>query len=415
MSRLRILLLLILIFALQSVFTVSAQTEEPTEEPASDETPFRVVGYFASWTIYDTQYFVTDVEGSLLTHINYAFANISNDGEVVLGDSWADIEYPYPGDPEDAPLKGNFRQLQLLKEQHPHLQTLIAIGGWTWSGKFSDIALTEESREKFAKSARDFMVEYGFDGVDLDWEYPTGGGNVGNTERPEDVENFVLLLEALRTELDAQGEADGRHYLLTIAAGAGKSAYEPLDWDRIHPLLDFINVMTYDMSGGWSQVSGLSAPLYDSSPNPVEEMSTDSVMQTFLGLGIPADKIVLGVPFYGHSWSGVSDENNGLYQPFRQADAINFDYRLLTTGGYLDSMTRFWHDEAQVPWLYTDENDGLIISYEDPTSIQLKAQYARDHGLGGVMFWELSDDSEDSALLKAIHGTIEEEVSDNQD
>ncbi len=404
MIRLRAVFLLILLFALQSVF---AQTEEPTEEPAADETPFRVVGYFTSWSIYDTQYFVTDIEASLLTHINYAFANISADGEVVLGDPWADVEIPLADEPEDAPLKGNFHQLQLLKEQYPHLQTLISVGGWTWSGRFSDVALTAESREKFAKSARDFMIEYGFDGVDLDWEYPTGGGNVGNTERPEDLENFVLLLEAVRAELDAQGEADGRHYLLTIAAGAGKSAYEPLDWDRIHPVLDFINVMTYDMSGGWSEVSGLSAPLYDSSADPVEGMSTDSVMQAFLGLGIPSDKIVLGVPFYGHSWNGVSDENNGLYQPFKQADAINYDYRLLTTGGYLDTMTRFWHDEAQVPWLYTDANDGLIISYEDPTSIKLKAQYARDNGLGGVMFWELSDDSEDSALLRAIHATDE--------
>jgi chitinase len=404
MLRFFSILLLISLFSFQPA---AAQTEEPepTEVTESAE-PFRVVGYFIAWGIYQRQYFVTDVPASMLTHLNYAFANISEDGEVVLGDPWAEVEIPYPDDPEDAPLKGNFRQLQLLKEQYPHLQTLISVGGWTWSGRFSDVALTPESREKFAKSAREFMVEYGFDGVDLDWEYPTGGGNVGNTERPEDAGNFPLLLEAVRAELDAQGEADGHHYLLTIAAGAGPDAYEPLDWDRIHPLLDFINVMTYDMSGGWSELTGFAAPLYDSSPNPIEELSADSTLQAFLELGVPANKIVMGMPFFGHSWTGVPEENNGLHQPFEAADLTPYDYRSLSSGGYLDTMTRYWHEESQVPWLYTDANDGLMISYEDPASIKLKTSYALQNGLGGVMFWELSNDSEDSDLLRAIHTMV---------
>jgi chitinase len=394
---------IVLLLSLFSFQPTNAQTEEPDAE--SDE-PFRVVAYFISWGIYEKQYFVTDIPASMLTHINYAFANISDEGEVVLGDPWADVEIAFDGDAEDAPLKGNLHQLQLLKEEHPHLQTLISVGGWTWSGKFSDVALTPESREKFAKSAREFMVEYGFDGVDLDWEYPTGDGNVGNTERPEDIENFPLLLEAVRAELDTQGEEDGRHYLLTIAAGAGPSAYEPLDWERIHQSLDFINVMAYDMSGGWSELTGFNAPLYNSSPNPVEELSADSALQGYLAQGIPANKIVMGVPFFGHSFTGVSDENNGLHQPFEAADTTPYDYRVLTSGGFLDTMTRHWHEEAQVPWLYTDANDGLMITYEDPTSIKLKTSYALENGLGGVMFWELSQDNDDADLLKAIDATI---------
>jgi chitinase len=405
MFRLLSILMLLSLFAFQPAQPTAAQTEEPTEEMPADSR-FRVVGYFISWGIYERQYFVTDVQASMLTHLNYAFANISDEGEVVVGDPEADTDRVFEGDDEDAPFHGNFNQLLLLKEQYPHLQTLISVGGWTWSGKFSDVALTPESREKFAKSARKFMVDYGFDGVDLDWEYPTGGGDVGNTERPEDIENFPLLLEAVRAELDAQGEEDGRHYLLTIAAGSGADAYNPLDWERISASLDFVNLMAYDMSGGWSSVTGFGAPLYDSTANPPEETSADTAVQDLLALGVPADKLVLGMPFYGHSWDGVSSENNGLHQPFENADLTAFDYRSITSGGYLDTMTRYWDETAQVPWLYTEANDGLMITYEDPASIKLKTSYAVENNLGGVMFWELTNDNADSDLLKAVHSAI---------
>src|SRR5664279_3154978 len=161
------------------------------ENPAS----YRVVGYFASWAIYDRGYFVTDIPADKLTHLNYAFAAISDDGEIALMDEEADTQYTYPGDSDNQPLKGNFHQLQLLKVAHPSLQTIISIGGWTGSAKFSDVALTAQSRDKFARSVVKFVTQYGFDGVDIDWEYPTGGGDTGNVERPEDRTNFALLLD----------------------------------------------------------------------------------------------------------------------------------------------------------------------------------------------------------------------------
>ncbi|MBC7812282.1 MAG: glycoside hydrolase family 18 protein, partial [Burkholderiales bacterium] len=256
---------------------------------------YRIVGYYAGWTMYDRQYFVTDIPADRLTHLNYAFALISDAGEVMLGDEWGDTQFPYPGEEGSTGLLGNFHQLQLLKEANPHLQTLISIGGWTGSAKFSDAALTPESRERFARSAVEFILRYGFDGIDIDWEYPTGGGVAGNIERPEDPENFVLLLAELRTQLDAQASQDGVHHLLTIALGSGRTAYEPLDWARIHPLLDWINVMTYDMSGNWSQVTGFNSPLYDSVPTPPEVSSTASTLNVLLALGSPANKLVMGV------------------------------------------------------------------------------------------------------------------------
>lgn len=365
----------------------------------------RIIGYFASWKIYgDDPYLVTDIPADKLTHINYAFAAISEDGEIALLDEWGDTQFPYPNDADDQPLKGNFYQLQLLKEAHPHLQTLISVGGWTDSDYFSDVALTPESRQKFAASVVAFVLAYGFDGVDLDWEYPTGGGEAGNVERPEDPENFVLLLAELRTQLDAQEAIDGHHYLLTIALGANRNAYEPLDWARILPSLDWINVMTYDMSGAWSGVTGFNAPLFDSTARPPEGNSADTTVSGILALGIPLEKLNLGVPFYGHGWTGVADYSNGLHQPHRGDAEGDFDYGSLVNN-QLQTYTRFWSDAAQVPWLY-DEASRTMITYDDPESIAAKANYALEHGLGGIMFWELSHDSDDAALLTTIWDTL---------
>ncbi|MDX1995884.1 MAG: glycoside hydrolase family 18 protein [bacterium] len=394
------ILIIFLLLPLMSLSVVAQTTDE--EAP-----PYRIIAYYAGWAIYGREYFVTDIPADKLTHINYAFANISEAGECVLGDPWGDTEVPYPGDEEGAELRGNFNQLQRLKEAHPHLQTLISVGGWTWSGRFSDVALTDESRQTFARSCVDFMVRYGFGGLDIDWEYPTGGGNPGNTERPEDLENFILLLAELRAQLDAQGERDGRHYPLTIAAGA--SGFEPLDWGRIHPLLDWINVMTYDMSGGWSSVTGFASPLYDSSATPAEGTSTDTALRGYLAEGVPPEKLVMGVPFYGHGWSGVADENNGLHQPYEGRpqgtfEAGTFDYGDLAEN-YMEAYTRFWDDTAQVPWLYSAD-EGVMITYDDPESLALKAEYVRENGLGGVMFWELSGDDDAHTLLNTLYESL---------
>jgi len=394
------------LIAAATVMTLLAGTVAAVGQSSPNVLSMRVVGYYPSWAIYQRQFFVNEIPAGQLTHLNYAFANISEDGEVVLGDAWADTQFPYPGDVEGADMLGNFNQLRLLKEAHAGLQTLISVGGWTWSSRFSDVALTEESRQRFARSAVDFMTRYGFDGVDIDWEYPTGGGNYGNVNRPEDPENFVLLLAEIRAQLDVQGELDGRHYLLTIAAGAGESAYAPLGWERIHPSLDFINVMTYDFAGSFSDATGHASPLFDSANTLVG--SVDRTVQGMLAAGVPADKLVVGVPFYGHSWARVEAENDGMNQPFTGSGPGTWEPGWLDysdiTANHLD-MPRFWDDEAQVPWLY-DAETGIMISYEDPESARLKAQYVVENGLGGIMFWEVTQDTADLALLNAITAVL---------
>jgi chitinase len=384
----------------------SGATAQDSTMPEHD---YRVVGYYAAWTVY-RDFSVADIPADQLTHINYAFANISANGEIALGDPWADVQMPDENDTTEAELQGNFRQLLLLKLQYPHLKTLISVGGWSWSARFSDVALTPEKRERFARSAVAFITTYGFDGVDLDWEYPTGGGDPGNATRPEDPENFILLLEEIRSQLDAQSAIDNRPYLLTIANGAGRSTYQPLDWQRIHPLLDWINVMTYDMAGPWSSVTGFNAPLYDSQERPPEGTSTDTAMMDYVALGIPPEKLIVGVPFYGRGWANVADVNNGLHQPYEglapgTREAGSYDYADLAAN-HVTPETRFWNETAQVPWLYNPDT-GIMITYDDPESLAAKASYVREHGLGGIMIWELSTD--DGSLLSSIDTTLSAE------
>lgn len=369
------------------------------------DAPRRIVAYYSSWSIYARQYFVTDIPADKITHINYAFANISESGECTLGDPWADSEFPYPGETEGSGLLGNFNQLRLLKERHPHLQTLISVGGWTWSDHFSDVALTDESRQRFAASCVAFMRQYGFDGLDIDWEYPAGGGEPGNVERPEDPANFKRLMDELRRQLDEQGQADGRQYLLTIATGAGNRHLEGIDWEAVHPALDWINIMAYDYSGSWSRQTGFNAPLYLEKGSE-SGGSADAAMRAYREAGVPADKLVLGVPFYGRGWREVAEVNNGLHQLYGAVSAGGgfYNYRDLV-GILIENMPRYWSDEAKVPWLYMPET-GLMISYDDPESLTYKVNYVRDNGFGGIMIWELASDDKDATLLRAVHAAM---------
>jgi len=397
------------------ILALAGQADEADAALPAGATPARVVGYYPAWGIYARGFEVADLPGSKLTHVNYAFANLVG-GQCVLGDPWADVERHLPGDPwsgpgSDAPYFGNFRQLDLLQEQHPGLQTLISVGGWTWSGQFSDAALTPASRALFATSCANFMETYGFDGIDIDWEYPGGGGDASNTSRPEDPQNFTLLLQALRSELDARGALNGRHYLLTIAAPAGAEKIAKLEVEQIHPVVDFINVMTYDFNGDWSPLSNFNAPLYPSpeDPAPVPGASAGAAMQGYLSRGTPADKLVLGIPFYGRGVVGVANVAGGLFQPFTGIplgtwdDGATgatgmFDYSDIATNLLGQPGIEIHRDAASgVPWLH-DPASGLFLSYDDPESLALKSQYVQANGLGGVMIWEMSSDLDDQLL-----------------
>jgi chitinase len=366
----------------------------------------KVVGYFAEWSVYDRDYHVRDIPADKLTHLNYGFAKIV-DGECSVLDSFAALEKENPGG-KDA--RGNFNQLRLLKAKHPHLKTLISVGGWTLSGPFSDVALTAASRAKFAKSCVEFVRKHGFDGVDIDWEYPAGGGLPANKTRAEDTANYTLLLAEVRKQLDAAGKGDGKTYLLTIAAPAGPRVIGNLELARIAGIVDWFNLMAYDFHGGWDATTHFNAPLFAAKDDPAgdeqsRKLNVDAAVRSYMDAKVPAEKIVLGVPFYGRGWSGVKAANNGLFQPRKGIPKGTweegvFDYKDLAKN-YVGKFPRHWHDAAKVPWLF-DPKSSLFISYDDPESLRLKGDYAREQKLGGLMCWELSADDAKGSLLNSL-------------
>jgi chitinase len=367
---------------------------------ADDPRPPRVVGYYAGWNVYGRNYHPADMPVETLTHVNYAFARVLN-GQVAISDRKAALENTYPG----SAAKGAFAQLREVKQAHPHLKTLISVGGWTLSGGFSDAALTTKTREAFAKSCVEFILKHGFDGVDIDWEFPVSGGMEGNVERPTDRENLTRLLAEVRRQLDDRGRADHRAYLLTIAGPAGPETIKHFDLAAIHPHLDWINVMTYDFNGEWSERTGFNAALFPAKDDPGNKrLNVDSTVKAYLDAGVPPDKVVVGLPFYGRAWYDAVSTNHGLFQKHgRKTGKGSFDYRDLTSDVIDTKARRYWHDEAKVPWLY-DAKTGMMITYDDPESIRHKTQYALDRKLGGVMIWELSED--DGSLVAAIDKTI---------
>jgi len=326
------------------------------------------------------------VPADRLTHINYAFANIA-DGRVVEGTE------------RDA---ANLATLTGLRRTHPHLRILVSVGGWTWSGGFSDAALTKDSRARFVTSAVDFVRRHDLDGFDVDWEYP-GLPGFGNVHRPEDRVNFTALMRELRTGLDRLPRKDGRKPLLTMAAGASAEFLAHTEMDKVAKAADYINLMTYDFRvQGAEGVSGHHANLH---ANPLDDRhrSVDAEVQRFLDAGVPAKRLVVGVPFYGRAWTMDSSDRRGLYA-MGKAPASRFDasytrvsHELVNQNGF----TRYWDDDAKAPYLW-NETERIFISYEDPESLRLKCEYIRTHRLAGAMFWQLGDD-QTGALVGVLH------------
>jgi chitinase len=390
----RLLLLLPLIFTLRA-------TAQEVAMP-----PYQIVAYYASWNLYTAQPFLlTDVPGDRLTQLVYAFAVISEAGECTYADEWADAQAPYPEDNPAKVVKGHFGQIAALRERFPHLKVTLAIGGWTGSGRFSDVALTPESRARFVESCVAFMRRYDFDGLDIDWEYPVAEGAPGNSRRPADKANLTLLLTDFRTALDDAARTDERPYSLSIAAPTSPSLWQHFEWAQIAPLLDHIFLMAYDMAGSWSPVTASHAPLYADPASPVTPpLSADLAVQGYLALGVPPEKLILGVPFYGKAWAGAEPDADGLYQSYDGLPNAegSFTYRQLAADYLIDGgAVRHWSPAGQFPWLYRP-GDGLFITYDDAESLALKAAYVRAQGLGGAGLWEISQDDAAHTLLNVL-------------
>ena len=326
-----------------------------------------------------------------LTHINYAFANLVDDRVIV--------------DPRMKSDSINFIHLNDLKRFNPALKILVSVGGWGWSGGFSDAVLTAESRRVFANSALEYLMRFGIDGIDLDWEYP---GQIGNNNpfRAEDRENFTHALALLREKLDSLAAAQGRSekYLLTIATGANQAYIENTDLGKASEYLDYVNIMSYDFRGSWSEYTGHHSNLFDTQGDPQPQSTYASVMR-HLSAGVPREKIVVGAAFYGRAWKEVNPENGGLFQTHGGAYSdIRTGYGQLAAN-YRDlGFRNYWDRSAQASFLW-NKRKRIFITYESPRAVRQKARYVQRQGLAGCMFWQYYSD-ESGVLLDAIYKTI---------
>jgi chitinase len=328
------------------------------------------------------------IDARALTRINYAFANIAS-GRMVAG---------FAGDPQ------NFAFLASLKQQNPDLTVLVSVGGWLWSTNFSDMALTPESRAVFIQSVMDFLAQYQLDGLDIDWEYP-GMPGAGHPFRSVDKQNFTLLLKELRGRFTAETAKTHKRLYLTFAAGASDEFLANTEMEKAQQYVDTVNLMAYDYyEPGSDLVTGNHAPLFTNPSDPKKVSAADSVA-AFEKAGVPAAKIILGIPFYGHMWAQVPSINHGLFQPGKPVPNAYAPYSVIVSTMLDRGYSRFWDEKASVPYLYNAKKQ-IFVSYEDPQSIAAKCEYVVAHHLGGVMFWDYSGDPS-GALLHAIDNSLQ--------
>ena len=360
------------------------------QAPAPPRQPMKVIGYYADWTAGKNP--LADIPAAKLTHVNYAFGKIGPDNRLTWNASVA-TERVYPGDCAEAGCPhGLFNQITLLKQKHSHLKFLISVGGWTDSGPFYAMAASEATRQAFAQSCEDFLKAYPqFDGIDIDWEHPFSGGLQPGS--PDDARNYVLLLAALRKTI-------GPGKFLTIAASASPRGIDPILYAEMAPLLDWVSVMTYDFHSGGKR-AGFNSALYNHDDPSNSRLNLHDAMQAIAARGMPRDKLVAGVPFYGRGWQGV--ESSGPWNTGTGSLQVG-GYRVIAET-FLKSpdYVRHWDDVAKVPWLYSEARKEWI-TYEDPQSMRLKGEYVIAQNLAGAMFWELSND--DGTLLDALRSGL---------
>jgi len=327
------------------------------------------------------------IEPRQLTRINYAFANIAG-GRMVTG---------FDHDAE------NYAYLTNLKKENPSLTVLVSVGGWLWSTNFSDVSLTAESRAVFIQSVMEFLEKYKLDGLDIDWEYP-GMPGAGHPFRPEDKQNFTSLLKELRARFTAATAKTHRRLYLTFAAGSEQSWLDHTEMGKAQQYVDTVNLMCYDYyEAGSDPISGNHAPLFTDPADPKKVSAANSVA-IFEKAGVPASKIVLGLPFYGRAWGEVADVNHGLFQPGKVVPNIHATYPLITQTLLNQGYMRYWDEKSSVPFLY-NPRQRIFITYEDPESIAAKARFVLAHKLAGIMFWEYSNDPS-GTLLRAIDDSL---------
>lgn len=334
--------------------------------------PKRIIAYFASWGDRPDKgnYGVSSIPWNKITHINYAFAAIGSNSKIKLLDSAVSVKNVYPGQDNALGYKGQFNLLTVYKKQYTSVKTLISIGGWSESGGFYDMSATAQGRETFANSCVDFLRKYAFDGIDLDWEYPTSAA--GATSPLDEMmyynkystvvyANYLSLLKLLKQKLDAAGTSDNKKYLLTIAAPASGWTLSGMELAEHCKYIDFLNLMTYDLHGAWNSNVGHQAALYATYADPETAgmdqptLNVDWAVKYYSGILHPS-KINIGIPYYSRGWTDVTGGTNGLWG---QSPKLTHTYtynvngtvytKNLPIGKGAGGIDAIWNDRAPEP------------------------------------------------------------------
>ena len=378
-----------------------------------------IVGHYEQWSIYSPDAHIQDLQLNRLTHLIYESAGLNEFSEVVSFDTIADFDKS-PVDGKDQPFysefDGNFGKMIEAKQKHPQLRTLIAIGGWAKSKFFSRLAANEDTREKAAKSAVQFMQHYGFDGIDIDWQFPIQDKAILDSARPEDPDNYVKLIQAIRRHMDTLAIENEKQYFLTATMDQ-EHIPNVQAFTQAARSLDFINLHTSYIYGFWDKTTHHISPLYTPQDKP-EIISTNSYVQALLDVGVAPEKMVLGVTPFGSGWQGMRiGDQNPLYKAAKEISWGTWDVQdtnshfgiysrtflqelfVKNTKGITD-YKEYWDDESKAAYLFSPtEHKGHFLSYESSRSLAEKLKYINKHQLRGIGIRQLHSDSKGSASL----------------
>lgn len=332
-----------------------------------------VIGYYAGRPSE-----IDSFETQKLTHLIFSFCHLNNASLTV----------------SSAKDSVTIQNMISLKEHHPALKVLLSLGGWGGCAPCSDVFNDLDSTRLFIASVRHLTEYFHTDGIDLDWEYPVIPGYDGHNRRPEDKTNFTRLVQMLRKEM-------GKQFIISFAAGGFPSFLEKsIEWQKVMPLVNMVNLMTYDLISGTDTVTGHHTALYSTK---IQRASADQAVNFLLDKKVPASKIVIGAAFYARVFKDVDSVNNGLYQRAKFEKGISFrnlDRELSIDSGYV----YHWDETAKAPYLY-NKVKREFVTFDDKKSLQLKTQYALNKRLNGIMFWQLAEDTYSGGLLEAISET----------
>lgn len=370
--------------------TLMDEIVHTTKKPATTvsstlEERYKVVCYYTNWAWYRPgpgKFTPSDIDPSLCTHIVYAFAVLDTKRLVIKPhDIWLDVENKF------------YEKVVALKSKG--VKVLLGLGGWddSASDKYSRMVNSASARRKFIIHALDFIDQYEFDGLDLDWEYPKCWQVNCEKGPSSDKQGFANLVRELRASFKSRG------LLLSAAVSASKRVIDAgYDVATLSRNLDWISLMTYDYHGQWDKKTGHVAPMYASDYNDDSTLNTNFTVHYWIQKGASPEKLILGVPFYGQSFSLVENAGTGLGVESYAGGEAGDETR---ARGFL-SFYEICERIKVSGWSVTRDPGGRMgpyasfddqwVSFDDDFMIRHKAEYVRAMGLGGSMAWALDLD-----------------------